>query len=411
MKKYPALYCGLQGAAALLFILFALAFVKNISSNEVHTVQNLAGAVLTSSPETESVFLQALGKPSKAKTETGANLLARYGYEEADFLAKNTVYRLGIKVSFSIFTALFLFSLFCGLRFFSLVQKQQRERETFLTSLLECCLSDDYGFLDHPERLDGLGQDELTDALIKLTRKLCLKSEALMAEKDHTKTLVTDISHQLKTPLAALKGCFSIYQEADTPEETEEFGRRCRFQLEKLEHLTASLIRISRLENAMICLRQTTVSLTDILVDAINGVYEKAGAKQIVIDTEEWEDIPLFLDRKWTAEALFNVFDNAVKYSPAGSLIKVRAHPFYSFVRVEIEDQGIGIPREEYNKIFKRFYRGSQEAVQKTEGSGVGLYLSRKILEEQGGTLSVKAAKEQGSVFVAQLPLPDSGKL
>ena len=75
---------------------------------------------------------------------------------------------------------------------------------------------------------------------------------------------------------------------------------------------------------------------------------------------------------------------------------------------MEIEDQGIGIPKKEYNKIFRRFYRSPNETVQKTEGSGVGLYLARKILEEQGGTLSVKAAKEQGSVFVAQLPLPDS---
>lgn len=155
----------------------------------------------------------------------------------------------------------------------------------------------------------------------------------------------------------------------------------------------------------MIHLQPADVSLTDILVDAVNSVYEKAAAKQIAIDTEEFPDIPLFLDRKWTAEALFNILDNAVKYSPTGSLISIRVSALYSFVRVEIEDQGIGIPKEEYNNIFKRFYRGRQKAVQKTEGSGVGLYLSRKILEEQGGTLSVKAAKEQGSIFVVQLPL------
>lgn len=70
------------------------------------------------------------------------------------------------------------------------------------------------------------------------------------------------------------------------------------------------------------------------------------------------DSLPLYLDRKWTAEALANIFDNAVKYSPAGSVITVRLHQLFSYVRIEIEDAGIGIPKEEYNKIFKRFYRG-----------------------------------------------------
>lgn len=87
------------------------------------------------------------------------------------------------------------------------------------------------------------------------------------------------------------------------------------------------------------------------------------------------------------------------------SLIQIRIQKLYSFIRVEIEDQGIGIPKKEYNRIFKRFYRGRNEVVQKSEESGVGLYLSRKILEEQGGTLSVKAARNRGSIFVVQHPI------
>ncbi|MDE6951231.1 MAG: HAMP domain-containing histidine kinase [Lachnospiraceae bacterium] len=274
-----------------------------------------------------------------------------------------------------------------------------------LQTMLERCLSDDYDFLRDFQKTPPMKQDELSDTFLKLAKKLSLKSEILAQERDHTKTLVTDISHQLKTPLSALKTCFFVYLEADTPEEKEEFGRRCQFQLEKLENLTASLIHISRLENAMILLRPAPVSLTQILIDAVNAVYEKAQSKEIILDIGDFEDITLSLDLKWTAEALFNILDNAVKYSETGSQILIRVQPLYSFVRLEIEDQGIGIPRGEYNNIFKRFYRVQNETVQKAEGSGVGLYLSRKILEEQGGTLSVKAAREQGSIFVVQLPL------
>lgn len=405
MKKQIFFYCGIQSLAAFFFILSALTFFKTTSLHEVHTIQNLAGALSFSIPEAEPVFLQALGEPSGEQTAAGAEILARYGYREADFLAKSLPYRQTIRTCLCIFAVLFIFSLFCGCHFFFTVRKRQRKQEAFLASLLERCLSDDYGFLESPAELSRLGESGLTDVFLKLTRKLRLKSEALAEERDHTKTLVTDISHQLKTPLAALKSCFSIYREAEAETEREEFGEHCMYQLQKLENLTASLINISRLESAMIRLQPSAVSFTDILVDAVNGVYEKALAKRIVIDIEEFQDMRLFLDRKWTAEALCNLLDNAVKYSPAGSLIAVRAYSLYSFVRVEIEDQGIGIPREEYNKIFKRFYRGQQETVQNTEGSGVGLYLSRKILEEQGGTLSVKAARKQGSIFVVQLPL------
>lgn len=406
MKKHILFYTVIQAAAAVFFLLFSLTFVKNICVNEVHTVQNLAGRIIPAFPETESDFMQAIQHPSEEQQNIGTELLARYGYEETDFLGKSPFYRHGIHVFLGIFTILFIFSLFSGYGFFYSAEKQQKTKEALLSSFLERCLSDDYSFLEHPEELAGLQQGSLSDTFLQLAQKLRLKTETLAEERDNTKTLVTDISHQLKTPLSALKTCFSIYTEADTPEEKEEFEERCKFQLNKLENLTASLINISRLENAMILLQPSPTSLTDILIEAVNAVYGKAAAKQITVNTEDFQEITLSLDKKWTAEALFNILDNAVKYSPAGTCVLIRIQALYSFVRIEIEDQGIGIPREESNKIFKRFYRGQNAAVQKSEGSGVGLYLSRKILEDQGGTVSVKTARKQGSVFVVQLPLP-----
>lgn len=176
-----------------------------------------------------------------------------------------------------------------------------------------------------------------------------------------------------------------------------------------------ALINISRLETSMITLHQDKTSLSDILLDAVNTVYIKALQKEIVIEVinlseEQGEDsstfLALSLDRKWTAEALSNILDNAIKYSPNGSTITVRLNKLYSHIRIEIEDAGIGIPKNEYNKIFQRFYRGLHPKVQQSEGSGVGLYLSRRIIEEQGGTITVKSASRQGTVFVIQLPLP-----
>ena len=165
-------------------------------------------------------------------------------------------------------------------------------------------------------------------------------------------------------------------------------------------------MNISRLENSMITLDCRPVMMSEILVYAVNSVYHKARAKDIAVETEDFDDIGMELDIKWTGEALFNILDNAVKYSPAGSKVRITVSRLFSFVRVEIADEGIGIPPQERNKIFRRFYRGSDDDVRSQEGAGVGLYLCRSIIELQGGTVSVKQARTGGSIFVVQLPLP-----
>lgn len=409
MKKPLIFYIIAQTATAMIFLFLALTLTKGLAFDQLHTVQNLAGAVLADFPEAESVFMDAVQHKTSGQLIAGEQLLARYGYDETDYAVKNPLYLRFPAVCTGIALLFFTVSVLFACLYLYTGKKQQNAREARLLSLLARCLDDDYSFLSRPEELSALSQgasrSALPETFRKLAQKLQLKTEALAEEKDHTKALVTDISHQLKTPLSALKTCFLVYMEADTPEEAEEFLHRCRTQIEKLENLTASLLHISRLENAMILIQPKPASLTDILIEAVEAVYEKAAAKQISIDTDDFQDISLTLDQKWTAEALSNILDNAVKYSPKETLIQIRVQKLYSFVRVEIEDQGIGVPKEEYNHIFGRFYRGKSETVQKTEGSGVGLYLSRKILEDQGGTLSVKPARLKGSIFVVQLPV------
>ena len=119
--------------------------------------------------------------------------------------------------------------------------------------------------------------------------------------------------------------------------------------------------------------------------------------KNININIEDFEDIEIPHDTKWTEESIFNVLENAVKYSSENKDINVQVSETINFIRIDIKDNGIGIDKSEYNNIFKRFYRS--EKVDDIEGSGIGLYLSRKILEKQGGNIIVSSQKEQGSKF------------
>ena len=264
--------------------------------------------------------------------------------------------------------------------------------------------------------MDWYEEDEvdnrLLDELESLGSYVEMVEEQAHKEKEETKTLVTDISHQLKTPVAALHSCLEILKNQDlTVEERKEFESRLERQMKSLEQLIGALVNISRLETGMIELKLTKGRAFDVLLEAINRIWEKARKKEIEIemDAEDGlEEILILRDPKWLCESLINVLDNAVKYSPVGSTVTIRAATTVSFLRLEVKDEGIGIPRENYHKVFQRFYRGEAPLVQKEEGSGVGLYLARKIIEGHNGTISLDArrmTKEPGSVFVIQLPL------
>ncbi len=226
----------------------------------------------------------------------------------------------------------------------------------------------------------------------------------LKVDEKNTKTLITDISHQLKTSLASLRMCHELVAEAGlTSEEKSEFVRQEGREIEKLETLLCELVNLSRLEAHLIQISPVPASLKKTIAGAVGQVYMKARNKDIEIQAEIEEDLTVSHDVKWTEEAMVNILDNAVKYSREDTVVTVRMKPLVRNVLVEIEDQGIGIRKEELTKIYQRFYRGSDAAKIEKDGVGVGLYLARMILERQGGTISAKQ-KKGGTIFRITLP-------
>lgn len=404
----------------VIYLLFTLSigfvsfeFLNSQYAQKIKLLSNITGAVLSADPGMEDTLLYAIQDTEGQYIADGFTALNKYGYREYLSMYDDEQYQDTLKGFLALILLFFIFSfIFITICFYLLVQNRKIQ-ERRLLALLDHCLSEDYSFLEQRKEMEIIFNEAFTDTLLKLGNKLMLKTQALSEEHDNTKTLVTDISHQLKTPVSALKNCLTMSMEAESDEEHDAFLQRCALQLAKLESLMEALINISRLETSMITLHQDETPLSDILLDAVNTVYIKAMQKRIKMEvinfSEEAEDsstsLVLTLDRKWTAEALANILDNAVKYSPVETAITVRINKLYSYVRIEIEDAGIGIPKNEYNKIFQRFYRGLHPMVQQSEGSGVGLYLSRRIIEEQGGTITVKPAIPRGSIFVIQLPL------
>ena len=252
-------------------------------------------------------------------------------------------------------------------------------------------------------------ESELSKLQSKLMRYLTTSSiseKKLREEKENIEELITNISHQTKTPLTNIMMYSELLGEkADG--ELKEYAEEIHSQSRKLEDLITALVKMSRLETGIFRLQPETNSLMTVLKRAYDQALPKAKLKNIELILSEGTDAKANIDLKWTTEAVFNIIDNAIKYSGEGTSIKLKINTFEMFSSISVEDHGIGIGEEEIPKLFARFYRSRQ--VSDNEGIGVGLYLARQLTEEQGGYIKVKSAPGKGSTF--ELFFPNVSKL
>lgn len=380
--------CKRIALAAGLFFLVCMSGVCLMIKTAQNGYEKTAGqmAALTEQvPEAESVFAGVLtgaygqDSPEEAddrrNIEEGEKLLEKYGYDFRDSL------RSGMWFPYAGSMALLLGG-----------------------CCLICAWVVRYALQEKRKASDRA--DYLEEKLKEEKNRNQQMESALRREEQETKAMITDLSHQLKTPVASLKMSHEIEDSTKlSSEETKEFHEKEREDVRRLEDLLRAFTQMTRLETGMIRLHPERAGLKDTLAKTVAGAYVKALNKGIRIETEEFADIPVCHDSGWTAEAFGNVLDNGVKYAPPGTRIAIRVSEMVSFVMIEIEDEGPGIPLEERTKIFQRFYRGNSDMVRRAEGSGVGLYLTRRILERQGGTVCVKTGRNGGSVFVMTLPI------
>lgn len=226
----------------------------------------------------------------------------------------------------------------------------------------------------------------------------------LAVEKEKIKELIADISHQTKTPIANILLYAQLLEEQELPQQSMDCVMALRGQAEKLNFLIASLVKLSRLETGVFTLRPVYTAITPMLEDTVEQFLPKVTQKELQLIIEPTEAYAIF-DYKWTQEALCNLVDNAIKYTPPGGRIQISVKEYNLFCRIDVADTGIGISEEEQAKVFSRFYRSP--SVSEQDGVGIGLYLTRQILSEQGGYIKVTSSLGRGSVFSMFLPRED----
>lgn len=238
---------------------------------------------------------------------------------------------------------------------------------------------------------------KIKSKLIKFLYSNQVKEKKISTEKNKTKDLIADISHQTKTPITNLSLYISLLE--DDPK--DEYIEIIKYELNKLEFLIQNLVKSSRLESDIISLQKHQANLKDIVEDVLREFKVILDEKCISINLKD-EDLIFNLDERWLKEAIHNLVDNAIKYSPKGSTINISIYKSYLNYNLDIENECEDISEETLPKIFERFYRG-KNSVSK-DGLGLGLFIAREIIEKHGG--NIRASLDNNRIkFSVDFPL------
>lgn len=254
------------------------------------------------------------------------------------------------------------------------------------------------------ESFDESAPSALESRMARFLNGSARSLRGVQRQRESIQRLLSDISHQTKTPLANLKLYSSLLMEEELTPRQREQAQVILQQSEKLSFLIETLVKLSRLETDVLVVTPKLQPLSPLLERAASQAKAAAEQKGIALQLhlQQQAEMKALYDLRWTAEALGNLLDNAVKYTPPGGCIQVSATQYELFCRIDVHDNGIGVAEEEQAQIFGRFYRGRQ--VREQEGLGIGLYLAREIAQKQGGYLKLSSRPGQGSTFSLYLP-------
>ncbi len=356
----------------------------------------VAGSLISAGADPLVVTMAFTAEKPEAAAESGRSLLETIGYRSGNLgfvlpalTANERKYRI-------LFTGLvFLLAVVLSLILWRYLENRRQVIEKADTSV--------QAFIDG--KLDARLESEEEGSLSKLfssvnglATMLAAHAEAEREAKGFLKQMTADISHQLRTPLSALKMCNEIVQaESGNPATVRRFSEKSAAALEQMERLIQNLLKLTRFDARSVVLEKTNVNIRA-LARETTAIFEarlEREAKRISLEGPA--DAALFCDRTWLAEAIANLIKNALDHLPAGGLVSVRWEETPLSLKLSVQDNGEGIHPEDIHHIFKRFYRSRFSRDQ--QGIGLGLPLVKTIVEAHQGAVSVVSAPGEGSTF------------
>lgn len=395
--KHTRYYCVFIVTLVLLLFLMGITLIntQTAATKEIFLIHN--NAIATSLLENGiSKEIIATALMNTEADSMGSKFLAEIGLSNSTDIvnlpfisaAKNTMLT-------SLIGLLFLWTLFLFLGtmlFLYHREKLYRKSENIIKDYI------DGNYTVHlPQSNEGTIY-QLLSSVDQLATMLQAKNDTEQKTKEFLKNTISDISHQLKTPLSALMMYQEIIEnEPDNPETVKEFSLKIGTALKRIERLIQSMLKITRIDAGSISFEKSNYSIPNILNHAISELTTRATneKKEIVIDGDLNQ--MLYCDIEWMSEAIGNIIKNALDHTDAGGKITISWKQTPTMIRIFITDNGHGIAPEDIHHIFKRFYRSKNTL--DSQGIGLGLPLAKAIVEEQGGILSVQSERLQGTTF------------
>lgn len=367
----------------ILCIVFYNKINKDYSETLINNDANLIGNFLIINPDLEQKLLSVVN--STQNYELGQKFLEENNlldYREKNYSVNFITIFLSVLTVFSILIVINYY-------FIRKLYKKIKEIDYDVDKILQG--NYEINILDYNEG----SLSSLKNNIYKMTVKLRESNELILKEKNNLEELLEDISHQIKTPLTSMYMINDILQKETNSKVRQEFLDKNEKQINRIEWLVTSLLKMSRLDNGSVKLKKEMTNVDTMLTKAITPILPLIESKNIKVKHEK-QNLKIKIDPDWTSEALLNIIKNACEHTKDSVTITTSSNPLYT--AIEVKDNGEGIDKKDLSHLFERFYRGNHNK----ESIGIGLSMSKKIIELQNGTIEVKSHVGKGSTFIVK---------
>ena len=379
--------------AQILIIIIAIAIsiissfiiYKNYRDTLIENNNRIINNIIKNNPELEEEIINAILDEDKSST----NILEQYGISdeiyELEDLKQSVILGNVLLVAISIILIIIFYIIY--------IIREHRSLSKISTSVNKV-LNNDYS-IDikeyHDDYLSSLSSD-----VYKVISLLKEQRDISYQDKKYLEETLSDISHQLRTPLTSMYVINDLLETKLSSSKKKEFLNRNRTQLERIEWLVTSLLKLSRLDSGSVELIKETVNLKKLIEASIDPVRISLELKEINVMNQVDKSIYIDVDFNWTKEALVNIIKNAYEYTPVKGNITINASVNPLYMELRITDNGCGIPKDKLPFIFDRFYKVNKDS----DSIGIGLNMTKRIIHEQLGEIEVESKVNQGTTFI-----------
>ena len=395
IKKYNISIIALFLITIILSIFINTLNLNIIKADVIQNNQAIVGNIVSKYPELEKDIVSVITQAkNKENTDLGAKVLQKYNYDSSTNLSQepivqNNIYKM-LKINILFITFVFICLITISFYFFIKIYRDIKDMTDYVYHSSE---GREYEMKNkNQEGQIGLLKTEI----MKMTTVLKEKVALLHSEKIFLNDTISDISHQLKTPMTSLMLLTDLMYNDLDKEKKIEFLDRTNAQLSRMDWLIKSMLKLSKLEAKVIDFKTDKVNINELIKRSISPLLVPIELRNISLNINGDKEASYTGDIEWSSEALSNIIKNCIEHTKEGGTLDItyEENPIYS--EIIIKDNGEGIDKDDIQNIFKRFYKGKNS---KSDSVGIGLAMAKSIIESQNGDIYVKSKKNRGSEF------------